>query len=91
MQPQEQYAILWEICKSFSQKIFNSSGNLHHCGRAPLCSDVEIIALSLFAGRTVSVTDAANNTTTRAYDSVHDLPAVVTDAQGNTACYKYDH
>ena len=48
MQPQEQYAILWEICKSFSQKIFNSSGNLHHCGRAPLCSDVEFIAISLF-------------------------------------------
>ena len=43
------------------------------------------------AGRTVSVTDAANNTTTTVYDSVHDLPAVVTDAQGNTACYKYDH
>lgn len=32
----------------FSQKIFNSSGNLHHCGRAPLCSDVEFIAISLF-------------------------------------------
>jgi len=43
------------------------------------------------AGRTVSVTDAANNTTTTVYGSVHDLPAVVTDAQGNTACYKYDH
>lgn len=48
MQPQEQYAILWEICKSFSKHIFNSSGNLPHCGRSPRCSDVEIIALSLF-------------------------------------------
>ncbi|MBE6436037.1 MAG: RHS repeat protein, partial [Akkermansiaceae bacterium] len=48
-------------------------------------------AITDLAGRTVSVTDAANNTTTTVYDSVHDLPAVVTDAQGNTACYKYDH
>ena len=48
-------------------------------------------AITDLAGRTVSVTDAANNTTTTVYDTVHDLPAVVTDAQGNTACYKYDH
>ena len=43
------------------------------------------------AGRTVSVTDAANHTTTTVYDTVHDLPAEVTDAEGNTACYKYDN
>ena len=48
MQPHDQFARILEICKSFSQKIFNSSGNLHHCGRAPLCSDVEFIAISLF-------------------------------------------
>ena len=48
-------------------------------------------AITDLAGRTVSVTDAANNTTTTVYDTMHDLPAVVTDAQGNTACYKYDH
>ena len=42
------------------------------------------------AGRTISVTDAANATTTTAYDAVHDQPAVVTDAVGNTSCYKYD-
>ena len=48
MQLQEQYAIFLEICKSFSKHIFNSGGNLPHCGRSPRCSDVEIIALSLF-------------------------------------------
>ena len=42
------------------------------------------------AGRTISVTDAANATTTTTYDAVHDQPSVVTDAMGNTACYKYD-
>ena len=42
------------------------------------------------AGRTISVTDAANATTTTAYDSTHDLPAVITDALGNTSYYKYD-
>ncbi len=42
------------------------------------------------AGRIISVTDAANATTTTAYDTVHDQPAVVTDALGNTSCYKYD-
>ena len=45
MQPHDQFARILEIYKSFSQKIFNSSGNLHHCGRAPLCSDVEFIAI----------------------------------------------
>ena len=43
------------------------------------------------AGRTISVTDATGAVTTTAYDAAHDLPSVVTDAMGNTACYKYDH
>jgi len=42
------------------------------------------------AGRTIRVTDAANATTTTVYDALHDLPAMVTDALGNTSCYKYD-
>ena len=42
------------------------------------------------AGRTISVTDAVGATTTTAYDITLDQPAVVTDALGNTACYKYD-
>ena len=46
--------------------------------------------LTDLAGRTICVTDAANATTTTAYDSVLDQPSVMTDAMGNTACYKYD-
>ena len=42
------------------------------------------------AGRVLTVTDAAGNVTTTVYDSAHDLPATVTDAQGNTFCYRYD-
>ena len=42
------------------------------------------------AGRTVSETDAANATTTTVYDAALDQPSVVTDAMGNTFCYKYD-
>ena len=42
------------------------------------------------AGRTVSVTDAADSTTTTMYDSVHNQPSVITDAMGNAYCYKYD-
>ena len=42
------------------------------------------------AGRTVSKTDAANATTTTVYDVYHDQPSVITDAMGNTSCYKYD-
>ena len=42
------------------------------------------------AGRTISVTDAAGAITTTAYDIAHNLPSVVTDAMGNTSCYKYD-
>ena len=43
------------------------------------------------AGRTISVTDAAGAITTTVYDIVQDQPSVVTDAMGNTACYKYDY
>ena len=43
-----------------------------------------------FAGRTISVIDAVNATTTTAYDISHDQPSVVTDALGSTSCYKYD-
>lgn len=43
-----------------------------------------------FAGRTISVTDAAGAITTTAYDIAHDQPSVITDAMGNTSCYKYD-
>ena len=42
------------------------------------------------AGRTISVTDAIGAITTTVYDIAHDLPSVVTDAMGNTSCYKYD-
>ena len=42
------------------------------------------------AGRTISVTDAAGAITTTTYDIAHDLPSVVTDAMGNTSCFKYD-
>ena len=42
------------------------------------------------AGRTVSETDVANATTTTVYDAALDQPSVVTDAMGNTSCYKYD-
>ena len=48
-------------------------------------------SLTDLAERTVSVTDAVGATTTTVYDIAHDLPAVVTDAEGNTACNKYDH
>lgn len=48
MQPHAQFARILEIFKSFSQDLFNSRGNLPHSGRAPLCSDVELIAISLF-------------------------------------------
>ena len=42
------------------------------------------------AGRTISVTDAVGAITTTVYDIVHDQPSVITDAMGNTSCYKYD-
>ena len=48
MQPHKQFDRILEICKSFSLGFLNSHGNLQHCGRKPLCADVEIIALSLF-------------------------------------------
>ena len=43
------------------------------------------------AGRTISETDATGATTTTEYDAYHDRPTVITDAMGNTSCYKYDH
>ena len=42
------------------------------------------------AGRSISSTDAAGNTTATVYDEDFDAPSVVTNAQGKTACYKYD-
>ena len=42
------------------------------------------------AGRTLTVTDAAGYVTTTAYDTSHDLPVMMTDAQDNTSCYRYD-
>ena len=47
-----------------------------------ICTDI--------AGRTISVMNAAGAITTTAYDIAHDQPSVVTDAMGNTSCYKYD-
>ncbi|MFR8608336.1 MAG: RHS repeat domain-containing protein, partial [Akkermansia muciniphila] len=42
------------------------------------------------AGRTVSVTDAAGNTASTAYDPWFDQPSAVTNALGKTTCYNYD-
>ena len=42
------------------------------------------------AGRVLSVTDAAGNVTSTAYDNTHDEPATITDPMGNTTCYRYD-
>lgn len=42
------------------------------------------------AGRTISVTDAVGAITTTVYDIAHNQPSVITDAMGNTSCYKYD-
>ncbi|MBQ7088399.1 MAG: sugar-binding protein, partial [Clostridia bacterium] len=42
------------------------------------------------AGRVISVTDAAGNITFTAYDTAHDKPSVITNAQGFTSNYKYD-
>ena len=41
-------------------------------------------------GRTISVTDAAGNTTTTAYCACCDAPALITDPPGHTTCYRYD-
>lgn len=48
MQPQAQSDRILSICKLFSPIVFNSLGNLPHPGPIPTCSDIEIIALSLF-------------------------------------------
>ena len=42
------------------------------------------------AGREILVTDAAGNSTGTTYCACCDNPATVTDAQGNTSCYRYD-
>ena len=42
------------------------------------------------AGRAILVTDAAGNSTSTTYCTCCDQPATVTDAQGNTSCYRYD-
>ena len=47
MQPQGHFDRILDICKSFSQNLFNSSGNLFHCGQSTLCSDVEVVAIAL--------------------------------------------
>ena len=41
-------------------------------------------------GRALMVTDAAGNVTTTVYCDCCDQPATITDAQGNTTCYRYD-
>ncbi|MCQ2364485.1 MAG: hypothetical protein MJ051_02885 [Akkermansia sp.] len=46
--------------------------------------------VSDIAGRTLRLTDAAGATTTTTYAADSDHPAAVTDALGNTACYRYD-
>lgn len=48
MPPQAQFDRILSICKLFSPIVFNSLGNLPHPGPIPTCSDIEIIALSLF-------------------------------------------
>ena len=42
------------------------------------------------AGRTVSVMNAAANTTITVYGPYFDQPSIVTNALGNTTCYGYD-
>ena len=42
------------------------------------------------AGRTISVIDAAGNTTTTAYCACCNVPAIITDPLGHTTCYRYD-
>ena len=46
--------------------------------------------VSDIAERPISETNASGDTTTTVYDAVHDQPSVITDALGNTYCYKYD-
>lgn len=48
MRPQDQFDRILSICKLFSPIVFNSQGNLPHSGPIPTCSDIEIIALSIF-------------------------------------------
>ena len=48
MQSQAQYDEILQFCKQFSTDVLNSDGNVIHGGRQPRCSDLEIIALSLY-------------------------------------------
>ncbi len=48
MQQQAQFDRILSICKFFFPLAFNSQGNLPHPEPIPACSDIEIIALSLF-------------------------------------------
>ncbi len=72
---------------SFMYRRYTASGLevKHRDGRGNVTSNCMDIV-----GRIVSVTDAANATTTTMYDTNHDYPSVITDALGNTSCYKYD-
>jgi len=42
------------------------------------------------AGRTITVTDATGHATTTVYDVANNQPTIITDAMGNTTCYRYD-
>ena len=42
------------------------------------------------AGHSISMKDASGAITSTIYDFVHNQPSIVTDALGNTSCYKYD-
>ena len=48
------------------------------------------ISVTDIANRTLSVTDAAGYITTTSYCTCCDRPATITDAMGNTTCYRYD-
>ncbi len=72
---------------SFMYRRYTASGLdvKHRDGRGNVTTTIMDIS-----GRTVSVTDAANATTTTMYDTNHDKPAVITNAMEKTSCYKYD-
>ncbi len=72
---------------STSSRTYTASGMtlVHVDGRNNATTSITDIA-----GRTISSTDASGGVTTTLYDAVHNLPAVITDAMGNTTCFKYD-
>lgn len=49
-----------------------------------------VTVITDIAGRQVSVTDAAGNTATTAYDANFDEPSAIVDHLGRTTCYRYD-